>query len=455
MHEEPAAMAEGATPHSWAGVSAAPPPTGLSAARTVELLREETRELPYGGFPMALRPFVLPLPCYRELLGAAETLVGLLDRAARHLAPDRAGRMAALGVDPRDCPGFTDDEDFEVAHWADMARADVVIGPHGPRFVEVNVSGAFGGLVHFHAHQQAWQRVREEAGRPPYTGVDPFPSLAELIRRTCEELGAPPQAVLVGTRRLWGSQPSARFFGIQTAQLRRHGIPAVHLDFEELHAGIGLPGPVRRPLGIAQFALADAEAGGYDVGPAWRALEHGFRMIPSQSSWFLHSKKLLALLSEGMEWMTPDQRSFVARYVPWTRVVDDREVEWRGRRHSLRDLLLRRRERFVLKGATGFGGAEVTFGAATGAGEWAGLVAEARLTGRFVVQEVVEPTLFPLDVALDGAGTVARVAANPVVSPFVLGGVASGCYVKFSTDPGPGVVSASRSAVNSCLLGEA
>ena len=70
------------------------------------------------------------------------------------LAGDRAGRIAALGIDPADCPLFTPDEDFELRHSADMTRADVIIGPDGPKFVEFNVSGAFGGMVHFQLYAE-------------------------------------------------------------------------------------------------------------------------------------------------------------------------------------------------------------------------------------------------------------------------------------------------------------
>jgi hypothetical protein len=439
---------------SWFGTRSQPPETGLPAGRVAELVLEQLREVPMGGYPVALQPLVVPRESYRELLAASAGLLDLLRRAVLHAGPDRQSRMAALGIDPHDCEMFVPDEVFELRHCADMARADVVIGADGPKFVEFNVSGAFGGMVHYQMFQQVWHRIRELAGRPAYLGVDAFARLALLVERSCAELGVPASAVLVGTPREWGPDTTTRQFDVQAAMLRGHGVYAVHLDFEELLAGIGLPGPLRWPLGIGEFTVQDARELGYDTAPARAALDAGFRMIPSQTAWLLHSKRTLAMLSEGLPWMDRADRALADRYLPWSRLVGDRAVYWQGGRYDLPQLLVDHRERFVLKGATGCSGAEVTFGGRCTDQEWRRLVEGALGSDYYVAQEVVESAPYPLEVMV-APGEVVRITANSVISPFCIGGAVAGCFARFLDDPQPGVVSALRSAMLGCLLAEA
>lgn len=464
----------------WFGPSVRQPDIGLAPEAIVGVMRDELRDMPAIGYPYALAPIVVPDRSYRELLDATARLLDLLRRTVLHLAPDRAGRIAALGIEPADCPMFLDDEDFELRHCADMARADVVVGADGPKFIEFNVSGGFGGLAHFALQQRAWARIRSLAGRPSFVGVDVFARLAELVERVSAELGIPPSVVLVGTPREWAPATPTRYFDVQAELLRQHGIHAVHLDFEELLDGLGRPGPLQYRLGIAAFTVQDARALGYDIGPARAALDAGFVMIPSQTSWLLHTKKVLALLSEAAEvvdgdgggaasgsgrragdphatmgWLRPADREVVARYVPWTRLFGDRTVWWRGARHQLPRLVLEQQERFVLKGATGCSGDEVTFGTRLTPDEWAAAVEAALRTDYFVVQEVVESAPYSIDV-MDESGQVTTCwPARSVVSPFCLGGRPAGCSSRWVVDDVPGVVRTSSGATLSCLFAEA
>jgi hypothetical protein len=423
----------------------------LKPARIAAIHREEMAGLPLDQRPVALAPFVVSQDAYWELLDAAKGLLRLLHRAMPQVGSDRSERMELLSVTTEDCPAFSDDEEFELRHAADMSRADVLITPSGPRFIEFNVSGAFEGLLDFQAHLDGWQRVREQAGQPAYLAVDPFPKFAALIRSVCNELGLPPAVVFAGTRRIEGRLAAQKYYLRKTALLRRHGIAAEQFEFEDLLAGIGLPHDLKKKLGIFDFTAHDAREEGYDLAPVWSALRQGFTLIPSQSSWFLHSKKLLALLSEGMEWMTAEDRALVDRYVPWTRTVSARSVSWRDAVYDLPDLIIDQQKNMVLKSATGDGGKGVAFGAATSETKWRQLVEEAVKTSNFVVQERVAAEPYAVDVMRTDEEIVG-VNATAVVSPFIFGGVPSGCYVKFMQLDDPGVVSMSRGATTSCLV---
>jgi hypothetical protein len=439
---------------SWFGAPTEPPQVGLDPERVVDILRHELRELPMSGYPITITPMVVPRPSYLELMTATRDLLDLLRRAVINIADDRAGRIEALDLDPDDFPMVTDDDDFELRHCADMARPDVVIGADGPKFVEFNVSGAFGGMVHFQLYQRSWQRIRELAGAPAYVGMGAFSRLALLIEEVCAELRVPPAATLIGTPREWGPETSPRHFEIQANMLRGYGIHAEHLDFEELLTGLGRRGPLSEQIGIGEFTVQDANELGYDVSPVRTALDAGFRLIPSGSCWLLHTKKLLGLLSEGQPWMDAADRALAARYLPWTRLVGDRKVRWHDEQHDLARLLIDQRDRFVLKGATGCSGSEVIFGSRVTAPAWSDAVDMALRDGYHVAQEVVESLPYPLDVS-PAPGEVVRVRANSVISPFAIGGRAAGCFARFVTDDQPGVISALSRAQLTCLLAEA
>jgi hypothetical protein len=438
----------------WLRARSEPPEIGLPTARIAEIMCEELRELPFPPHPIALQPFVLPLPAYRELLGAAADLLALIRESAAHSGANRAERLAALRLDPADRPHWTDDDAWELLHCADLARPDVVLGPDGPKFVEFNVSGAFGGMLHFQLYQRAWQRIREEAALPAFVGVDAYARLAQLVKDTCRELGVPPSVALIGTLREWGPDTPGRHFRQQVDLLRQHGVDAVHLDFEDLVDGIGTPGRLRHPLGIPQFDVHDAEELGYDVSPVRAAQAKGLRLIPSATSWMLHTKRQIALLSEGQPWMTARDHELAARYLPWSRLVGDRVVRWRDREYDLPTLLAEHRERFVLKGVTGFSGAQVFFGGRSTPADWTALIERAVASGNYIAQEVVDAVPMPVDVLAE-SGEITRVVANPVISPFVVQGAGAGCFARFVADRRPGVISALSNARLTCLLAEA
>src|SRR5262249_32777930 len=147
---------------------------------------------------------LLSQPAYRELLDAAADVLALIRRSAEHSGSSTTARLAALALDPADCPYWTDEQDWELRHCADLARPDVVLSQDGPKFVEFNVSGAFGGMLHFQLYQWAWQRVREQAGLSCFIAFDAYARLARLIEDTCRELGERSFVVLVGMPREWG-----------------------------------------------------------------------------------------------------------------------------------------------------------------------------------------------------------------------------------------------------------
>ncbi|MER5539944.1 hypothetical protein [Streptomyces mirabilis] len=438
---------------SWFGTYEPRSINPVQRKRVAEIVEHDLRELSLGRFPIAAEPITVPLSSYRDLLEATRRLMELQHTAISNLAPDRHGRMVALKADPADFPRFTDDEPFEMRHAADVARADVMICQSGPQFIEFNVGAGVGGMLTFELQRRFWQRVRAEADEPPLTGVDLFEQLARVITRTAAELGIAPSALLIGT--LDDPGKSQRNFDLQIDLLQQFGVQARFADLRDLRELTGPAGGIANAVGVVQFSENEANARGWDMSSLVTAVKAGLTAVPSQSARLMDSKKVLALLSEGLPWMSRDDLELVRRYVPWSRVVGDRPVEWRGHRYNLPRLLIERQECFVLKGAAGLSAQEVFFGATLSDREWKDLVHEATESEYYVAQETVTPVLHPVQMMLDESGRTETVLANSVISPFCLGGVPAGCHVRFDTVIGPGPVSRDSGARLGCLLGAA
>jgi hypothetical protein len=413
------------------------------------MLAEHMRDIPMGGFPIAAEPVLMPIAEYRELLAATKRLVELSHTTVLHLAPDHAGRMAAIKVDPAEHGRPHPDEAFELRHTTDVVRADVVIGGQGPQFLELNVSAGIGGMVQFEQQRRAWQSLRSSAGLMPLAGEDLFGLFAGHIKRTCAELEIACGAVLVGT--LADAGKRGRVNELQVQLLHEHGVPA---RFAQLHHLLDQIGPADA-LGVVQFCENEAVQLGWDMTPLLTATKAGMNTVPSQTARLVDSKKVLAWLSEGLPWMSESDRELVRRFVPWSRVLGDRTVRWRGRGYELPRLLLTNREHFVLKGAAGLSSQEVYFGANTDERQWNELVQAGVESEYYVAQELVTPIRRPLRVLLDESGRTEEVLANPVVSPFCVGGVPTGCLVRFDTATAPGSVTVKSGAMLGCLLGAA
>ncbi|MET8544516.1 hypothetical protein ABZW03_28325 [Kitasatospora sp. NPDC004799] len=435
--------------HPWFGVDSPPAGRTLSTRQVREVLRHELRDCGtrLQSDVLALQPLLATREAYDELFTSARGLLRLLERAVREAAGDRAGRLAALGTDEVPYPFFVADEDFEMRYAASMARPDVVIGPDGPKFLEFNVSGTFGGPAEIHLFTHAWTRIYGGPGVAPFSGHEPFAARAELYRRVCTELGLPLGVALLGSRLDRPGAQTARYYEVEAEYFRQQGLAAEFVEPADLEGGPGTPRGAGRdlayPLLHRYFAIDDWRKLGISLDPVHRAVQRGSRLFPPQSSYLVANKKVLAWISEGRPWMTEEDRALVERCLPWTRLVYDRKLAWGGRRHDLADLLLDNQQHFVLKKAIGMMGLEVTLGPYVTGPQWRGEVARALAEGDTIVQQYVEPGRFRMAMSSASGPEVQSVDIAPVLSPVLFGGVPAGCWARYHGSGQAGMIGAS------------
>lgn len=442
------------SPRSWFG-EYAPWTGGPAPDELVEIFAAEFSGIPAHRFPRAAEPMIVPLESYQSLLSATTRLLELQREAVARLASNSPGRLAALRADPSDFPRFGadngHDERYEIEHCIDFSRADVVIGRDGPQFVEFNVGAGVGTALEFELERRVWERARREAGETPWTARDLFEQYAAFVKRTCADRGIGPSAVLIGS--LEDPSRTTQYFDRQEDLLREFGVDARFVDLrslrDEMDSGAG-PADV---LGIVQFCEREANDGGWDMSSLTSATKSGLFALPSQTARLVDSKKVLGLLSEEPAWMSAESRELVRRFVPWTRSVADRRVDWRGRPTGLLRLLLEEREHFVIKSAAGYSSKEVYFGATTPDVEWAALITAAVESDDFVAQEMVEPARHPIRTVVDGSGRTETLLVKVKASPFCIGGVATGCFMRFDPSEQIGPVARSYGAGPGVLLG--
>lgn len=156
----------------------------------------------------------------------------------------------------------------------------------------------------------------------------------------------------------------------------------------------------------------------------------------------LSDKRNIGLLSdESLDaGLSAEERSFLGRYVPWTRVMRREKTTYQGSEVFLPELVKAERERLVLKNAQLSGGQEVFVGRDTSAASWDQALDKA-LQGNWVVQEFT-----PSRPLLYQSGAEGFVPHSVVWGPFVFGERYAGTMLRLQPAEGTAVINLSQTA---------
>jgi hypothetical protein len=376
-------------------------------------------------------PVTLSAELGNDLDRASERLLRLLRRTVFEIGEDPRARHDDLGLDDRLVPLYQEPS-LESACATIIARPDAILTADGWQFIEMNVSSAVGGQVEVHLFCELWR----DRVSPDLRLRSPLRDRSAMLAATAAQLDRPRVIDLVGCN---GDvrQSYSRYYDLEVDELRRAGFEAEWIEAED-YVDTFAGGRTPAPLVLQEFVAQDWLDAGRDLAPAARLRDGGRIVLSSYSAEHVSNKRALARLSAGPDWLKPADAEFVARYVPWTREVHDGPVIYRGRRHSLADLLLSQRNRFVLKRSDGNQGNNVHPGTSTDATLWRTLVENAVAVGTWVVQERVHSIGVPVEVADPETVEVRRIEAPMLFGPLLAGGVASGCHVRYDTAGLPG-----------------
>jgi hypothetical protein len=224
----------------------------------------------------------------------------------------------------------------------------------------------------------------------------------------------------------WSGEATAGELQHTAADFVRFGSPTVVCDPRELHLIEGRLHAHGRRIDIVQrrVLFPDFIRRADELATLVTACRRGaVCMVNSLRSYVVGNKVALAMISQNVFGSSLRDQNLVAWLVPPTELVS----------HESRDRLVREQDRWVLKGAFGSGGKEVTIGSRVQPDEWQGAI--ERAIGCTSVVQRLEPIPRYRVPALNAAGQVEMSELYANWNPWVFGGTYGGATTRVGWKP--------------------
>lgn len=386
--------------------------------------------------PTPLHPIFIPPRSYDDLLGGTLAVLRAARRMVDRLVETGVPAAAeALGVDASYVRLMAGSGDVERAAMGAMARPDVIPAEDGPKVIELNVGGSFGGVVEHACLVRAWKEVFPRADWDAMSPVDPVEQRARFLDAAFRASGAS-DLYMIGELADHARSSTLRYYDLELAALRARGLPVKLIGAREV-GRISRRRLATSALAFANFSPAEWQGREGRLNEIERFVHAGGRLLPSMLSTLMNSKAVLAYLSAEAEG-APDSAASVARYVPWTRIVSGE----RGEASISVDDVLRHRDSLVLKKSLSLRSADVVVGRYRSPADWRS-VAERAARGGWVAQRRVEPVVMSTCVAERETGLPVTCGMRCVMGPIVIGGETHAVYGRYHLgEPAAGIINA-------------
>lgn len=162
------------------------------------------------------------------------------------------------------------------------------------------------------------------------------------------------------------------------------------------------------------------------------------------------NKANLAILRELAEQgkFSAEENELVLNHIPWTSIVKDRQVIFKGATHPLLQLLRDNKDQFVIKDAVGMQGKDVFIGKFVSADEWEKVIQLALQTNAFIVQEFSDS----LDILAPNSNNE-WVPHKLIWGAFGFGSTYGGVWVRLSSmKTSKGVINSATGAVEAIVF---
>jgi glutathionylspermidine synthase len=357
----------------------------LAAQRRLGLLHGERPTCPF------LRPHILSRRHYDEIAHASEVLATAFERAVDVALEDEA-LLAEFGLTvaeermARVDPGYRS--------LCVNSRLDAFVTDTGFQFFEYNAESPAGVGDQMQLEKVLFElpHNRELLDQMPHWRPEPHRRLLEGLLTAYAEWGGEqsrPQIAIVD----WEGVSTASEFRVLQEYFAGEGYPTVIADPRSLsyHAERLWAGEFRIDIFYKRVIIHEFLEQFDEQHPLARAyIARRVCMANSFRSKIAHKKSSLAVLSDPRfeNLFTQPQRDMIQRHIPWTRFVRRGPTTFEGRERDLSEIMLRERERLVLKPNDDYGGHGVIFGWETDEAAWTEAVARAH-DQPYVVQERV------------------------------------------------------------------
>ncbi|MBI3932223.1 MAG: circularly permuted type 2 ATP-grasp protein [Acidobacteria bacterium] len=388
----------------------------------------------FGGAPMRafLRPHFVTRDSWNELRDTGRRILETAARVARQAFGGDVARLCAwLGTPEAEARWVAADPgEPDVV----LSRLDAFLTPEGPRFIEIN-SDAPAGFGYGDRMAEVFRELpvfREFARSAPVSYLPSGPRLVEAVLGLWRRRGGTGAPFVVIAD--WADVKTRSDQEILRQAFEAAGVRCALADPTglELRGGRLLAGGEAVDVVYRRGVLSELVAREGEVRAFLEAYRDGAALfVNSFRCRISEDKAFFGLLTDEAfaELLSPDERALVARFVPWTRKLDERRTLKAGREVDLVPYVLRERERLVLKPAHGYGGQSVFVGDETRPSDWEAAVREG-LGKPWVVQErvTIPEEAFPV---CDG-GRLAFEALKVNANPFYVAGAEVGAVTRAS-----------------------
>jgi len=187
--------------------------------------------------------------------------------------------------------------------------------------------------------------------------------------------------------------------------------------------------------------------------PVIRAVrDHAVCMLNPFRCKVLHKKASLAVLSDeaNAHLFTAGERAAVERYIPWTRMLEERKTVYEGKQVDLLPFLAKNKDQFVIKPNDEYGGKGVVLGWEVDIHAWEATLMTALSEPSIVQKRVVLPKI-PYASWVNGSIEIydRMIDTNPFIW---YGSYVDGCLTRLSTVPLLNVTAGGGSTVPSFVV---
>lgn len=407
-----------------------------AAREQAEWLREAfAREgVTFAGQPLPsfLRPQLLGRADWEALRAGGVRLVAIASRVARQVFGGDAGRLCDfLGTPPAEAAWATRDPGPPDVV---LSRVDAFLTPGGPRFIEINsdAPAGFGYADRMAALVRELPVFRAFARELPVAYQASQDGLVRAVAAQWRASGGTgrPRVAIVD----WDDVKTRADQQILREVFAARGFACVLTDPREMEIRGGRLHAAGGPVDIVyrRAVLSELVGREIEVQSFMGAVRH--RLCPFVNSFrcrLSEDKAFFAILTDEAfaSLLSDDERSFLARVLPWTRRVAERRTLKEGTEIDLVPFALEHREQLVLKPAHDYGGRSVFLGSETGPSEWHAALLAA-LDSPWVLQERVAIPEEPFPVFEGGSLEFRQLKVN--TNPFYVAGESVGAVARAS-----------------------
>jgi len=182
--------------------------------------------------------------------------------------------------------------------------------------------------------------------------------------------------------------------------------------------------------------LQDQNAGGFDSNKV--------SIVCAPIKHVIANKLNLVILSENQDssLFTIAEKEIIKRNIPWTRKLNDDQVDFHGQTIKTIDYVLENKDKFVIKPVFGLAGQKVCIGSKVSESEWRKNISFCDENEPFVVQEYIKP-----QVNVYHSKTSGYYYCETVLGLFVFGNLYGGGFARnLSVDSKEGVINCAQGA---------